>query len=73
MGYPLKSIFDTRDRAEHDQRQRIWERALSANSLRKYESRIELDIKELEMRIVSSSAQTINVSAWFRYYSWDTE
>ncbi|MCJ1246388.1 hypothetical protein MMC30_003595 [Trapelia coarctata] len=71
MGYPLKSIFDTRNRSEHDKRRKIWERALSATSLRTYEPRIELHIHELEKQIVSSSAQAINVSAWFRYYSWD--
>ncbi|KAF2707643.1 cytochrome P450 [Pleomassaria siparia CBS 279.74] len=73
MAHPLKAIFHTRDRSEHEMRKRIWEQGLSQKSLRAYESRIVKHIDGLILKISTRSAagEPMNASLWLNYLSFD--
>ena len=71
MADPLKSMFGTRDRAEHDKRRRAWDRGFSTKALRNYEPRVASFTAEFEHRIVSFEVKAVNISAWSNYFSFD--
>lgn len=71
MAVPLKSVFETRNKTEHDKRRRVWDRAFTKNCLLIYEFKIETHINQLLRNIESLDGQLVNVSKWFTYFSLD--
>ena len=71
MGYPLRSIFETRDRSEHDKRRRAWDRGFSIKALDGYSFPITSHSLELERQIAASNGKPLDVSQWFNYFSFD--
>ena len=71
MADPLKSLFDTRDRREHDRRRKVWDRAFNMKALRNYESRINSYTEQLIQRLETFETRPVNVSLWFSYYAFD--
>lgn len=73
MAHPLKAIFHTTDRGEHEKRRRVWSDGFSTNNLKAYETRIETHISRLMRKIdrVAADGQPLNVSLWLNYFSFD--
>ncbi|PVH96582.1 cytochrome P450 [Periconia macrospinosa] len=73
MADPIKAIFHTRDRAEHEKRRQVWSQGLSVKSLKEYESRIEQHIQKLVEKIGDACAEKkpLNASTWLNYLSFD--
>ncbi|MCJ1237976.1 hypothetical protein MMC14_005963 [Varicellaria rhodocarpa] len=61
----------TREKAQHDKRRRIWDRAFSARALESYEERLVYYAQVLENKIASLSGEPINITPWFYFYGFD--
>ncbi|KAL8791206.1 MAG: hypothetical protein Q9213_000163 [Squamulea squamosa] len=70
---PEIAVNTTRDKAAHDRRRRVWDRAFSARSLRLYNQQIDEFVQQLRSQIglLSDKERTINVSDWFYWFSFD--
>ena len=73
MAHPIRAIFHTRSKAEHEKRRQVWSSGLSSQALKAYQPRIESNIASLIQQIERKCAQTrtTNVSRWFNYFSFD--
>ncbi|KAK3064939.1 hypothetical protein LTS18_001733 [Coniosporium uncinatum] len=60
-----------RSRTLHDARRRIWSPAFSDKALRGYEERIKPYEEKLVQQFRAFGGQSINVSEWFNYFSFD--
>jgi len=72
-GDPLPSMISCRDRLAHDKRRRVWSPAFSDRALKGYAQRIKVYDDQLlsKLKNASSAADSVNVSKWFNYYSFD--
>ena len=68
---PMMSLQTLRVKALHDQRRRLWSPAFSDKALRGYEERIQKYQNILISQIETYHGQSINVSKWFNFYSFD--
>ncbi|KAL8918691.1 MAG: hypothetical protein Q9172_005320 [Xanthocarpia lactea] len=68
----LVSLETTRNRAEHDQRRRVWSGAFSDKALRGYETRMLKYRRKLLSQIDAFGNQPVDVSKWFNLYTYDT-
>jgi tryprostatin B 6-hydroxylase len=70
---PVPSLIQTRDKKAHDARRRIWSPAFSDKALQGYSRRIESYDDQLIARIdaAATSGESMNMSKWFHYYSFD--
>jgi hypothetical protein len=73
MAHPIRAIFHTRSKVEHEKRRQVWAPGLSTKALRAYQPRMESNIASLVQQIDRYSAEcgTVNVSRWFNYLSFD--
>lgn len=87
MGQDCPSLQQTRDVDIHESRRRIWDRAFSSKgnwtvripcivayllpALHNYEDRVIGYTHELITQISAKSGQPINISTWFKFYSFD--
>lgn len=73
MAHPIRAIFHTRSKAEHEKRRKVWSSGLSSRALKAYQPRIEFNIASLVQQIEKKCAKkkTTNVSRWFNFFSFD--
>jgi hypothetical protein len=73
MAHPIRAIFHTRSKVEHEKRRQVWAPGLSTKALKAYHLRIESNIASLVQQIDGHNAkrETVNVSRWFNYLSFD--
>jgi hypothetical protein len=73
MAHPIRAIFHTRSKVEHEKRRQVWAPGLSTKALKAYQPRIESNIASLVQQIDGHNVkgETINVSRWFNYLSFD--
>ncbi|KAH5838403.1 hypothetical protein HBI93_070150 [Parastagonospora nodorum] len=73
MAYPVRAIFHTRSKAEHEKRRQVWSSGLSSKALKAYQPRIKSNIASLVHQIERNRTQhqSMNVSRWFNYLSFD--
>ncbi|KAF4956783.1 hypothetical protein FGADI_3565 [Fusarium gaditjirri] len=70
--HPAISLHMSRDKNDHSCRRRAWDRAFSSKALRDYEPRVVKYTNQLLDRLEQSQATTIDISKWFKFYSFDT-
>ena len=68
---PLVSLQTLRVKALHDQRRRIWSPAFSDKALRGYEERMKKYRNKLIAHFEAFDGQPVNVSKWFKFYTFD--
>ncbi|EXJ59969.1 hypothetical protein A1O7_04117 [Cladophialophora yegresii CBS 114405] len=68
---PRSSLHQTRSRAVHDRRRRIWSPAFSDKALRGYENRVQRYNALLIQKLEESHGQPMDMSKWFNLYSFD--
>lgn len=67
-----KSLQTTRDKGEHRQRRRLWDRAFSATALREYEHRLDRHALLLMLKLKQQVMQlSVRFTKWFNLYSFD--
>jgi hypothetical protein len=73
MAHPIRAIFHTRSKVEHEKRRQVWAPGLSPKALRAYQPRIESNIASLVQQIDHHNArfEAVNASRWFNYLSFD--
>lgn len=69
--WPRASLHTTRDHDWHRQRRRIWSLAFGDKALRAYEPRIRRYNERFVSQMMKFATQPVNVSHWFKYYSFD--
>ncbi|KAF2466583.1 cytochrome P450 [Lindgomyces ingoldianus] len=66
------SLHTTRDKRDHKERRKIWERAFNAKSLREYEPRLNRHGRALIERLREHAAEpALRISNWINFYSFD--
>ncbi|KAF2734670.1 cytochrome P450 [Polyplosphaeria fusca] len=66
------STHTTRDKKEHKERRKDWDRAFSTKSLREYEPRVNRHSQFLLERLKEKAHQpSVRISDWFNYFSFD--
>ncbi|KAM0260623.1 hypothetical protein ACHAQJ_002686 [Trichoderma viride] len=68
---PLVSLHTFRDKALHNDRRRVWSHAFGDQALRGYEQRMQGYRNMLFDRMAASEGQPIDMTKWFRFYSFD--
>ncbi|KAF2649441.1 putative benzoate 4-monooxygenase cytochrome P450 [Lophiostoma macrostomum CBS 122681] len=68
---PLTALNTNRSKAEHDQRRRVWDQAITVKKLVEYECRIRDHALLLEKHIASTAGQPINITEWFYFLAFD--
>jgi hypothetical protein len=73
MAHPIRAIFHTRSKVEHEKRRQVWAPGLSTKALKAYQPRIESNVASLVQQIDRHKArgEAVNVSHWFNYLSFD--
>jgi cytochrome P450 len=73
MAHPIRAIFHTRSKVEHEKRRQVWAPGLSTKALKAYQPRIESNVASLVQQIDGHNVkgENINVSRWFNYLSFD--
>ncbi|KAF1992980.1 putative benzoate 4-monooxygenase cytochrome P450 [Amniculicola lignicola CBS 123094] len=71
MLLPLIALNTNRSKKEHDQRRRAWDQAVTVKKIAEYESRIRSHAMLLEKHIASLDGNTINITEWFYFLSFD--
>lgn len=73
MAHPIRAIFHTRSKFEHEKRRQVWAPGLSTQALKAYQPRIESNIAGLVQQIERHGArrEVVNASRWFNYLSFD--
>lgn len=71
LSRPMISMQTTRERAEHDQRRRVWGAAFSDTALKDYEGRTAIYQDQLIQRIVASEEIPIDVTELYHQFSFD--
>jgi hypothetical protein len=73
MAHPIRAIFHTRSKVEHEKRRQVWSIGLSSKALRAYQPRIESNVASLVQQIERHCARdgTMNAGRWFNYLSFD--
>jgi len=66
------SVHSTRDKQEHKERRKVWDRALSAKALREYEPRLNRHARNLIDKLKEHAQEpTVRISSWLSFYSFD--
>ena len=70
---PSRAIIASRDRAAHDNRRRIWERALDAKNRTEYSQRVLDHINKLDvsLRKAAAAGEPVLVDQLFAWFSFD--
>ena len=76
MTWPTVSLQTTRDRADHNRRRRIWDRAFSVKAINGYEPRVVRHINELERKLATGkqgrhAAVEVDVTNLFNFLIFD--
>ncbi|KAG4415830.1 hypothetical protein IFR04_011010 [Cadophora malorum] len=69
--YPLQSLANIRNPVIHDQRRRVWDKALSATAVRDYDSRIIKYAEQFDQLIAESVDRPVDVYAKFGFFTSD--
>lgn len=69
--YPSVSLQTTRDKADHNRRRRIWDRAFSVKTINGYHPRVVAHLDEFERELANKQHQAIDVTDWFNFLSFD--
>ncbi|KAJ5715322.1 Cytochrome P450 [Penicillium malachiteum] len=64
---PHRSVFGTRDRAEHQRRRRIWDHAFRPAALKEYEPSMRTCVDQLveKVSVNAASGNPVNMTKWF--------
>ncbi|KAF2202848.1 cytochrome P450 [Delitschia confertaspora ATCC 74209] len=66
------SLQTTRDKTDHRDRRRIWDRGFNAKALRDYEPRINRHSRYLMEKLAEHAREPcVKISNWFNFYSFD--
>ncbi|KIW87852.1 uncharacterized protein Z519_11436 [Cladophialophora bantiana CBS 173.52] len=68
---PRVALQNSRDKQEHSQRRKVWDRGFGAKSLRDYEPRVVTYTTGLMTAIEAQKDKPMNVTDWFNFYSFD--
>ncbi|KIX92393.1 uncharacterized protein Z520_11868 [Fonsecaea multimorphosa CBS 102226] len=68
---PRVALQNSRDKQEHSQRRKVWDRGFGAKSLRDYEPRVVSYTTGLMNAIEAQKGKPLNVTDWFNFYSFD--
>ncbi|KAK1613515.1 benzoate 4-monooxygenase cytochrome P450 [Colletotrichum phormii] len=69
--HPMYSLQLVRDKQEHAQRRKSWDRGFSSKALRDYEFRVADYTNQLLANIDKNKGRPFNISDWFNFYSFD--
>ncbi|KAK1689370.1 benzoate 4-monooxygenase cytochrome P450 [Colletotrichum godetiae] len=69
--HPMYSLQLVRDKQEHAQRRKSWDRGFSSKALRDYEFRVADYTNQLLANIDKNKGKPFNISDWFNFYSFD--
>ncbi|KAL2824314.1 cytochrome P450 [Aspergillus cavernicola] len=67
----FKSLQALRDKAQHDQRRRLWSAVFGDKALRGYEQRIRIHQGRFIDKITAQQGASINITDWCMWYSFD--
>ncbi|KAL4883972.1 cytochrome p450 monooxygenase [Aspergillus karnatakaensis] len=68
---PRTSLLTSRDYNEHARLRKIWDRGFNAKALRNYSPRVQAHTARLQDVFEQNLNQTLNLTQWFNYYSFD--
>ncbi|KAL7929595.1 cytochrome P450 [Trichoderma chlorosporum] len=68
---PMTSLHMFRDRSIHREARRVWSQAFSDRALKGYEQRMREYRNVLFDKIIAAEGQPIDMTKWFRFYSFD--
>ncbi|KAK1954598.1 cytochrome P450 [Colletotrichum sublineola] len=69
--HPCYSLQTVRDKQQHTQRRKAWDKGFSSKALRDYEFRVADYTNQLLSQIDAHKGQPFNVTDWFNFYSFD--
>ncbi|EWY92019.1 hypothetical protein FOYG_08925 [Fusarium oxysporum NRRL 32931] len=69
---PVISLHMSRDKNDHSRRRRAWDRAFSSKAFRDYKPGVIKYTSQLLNRLEQSQATTIDITKWFKFYSFNT-
>ncbi|KAK2054550.1 cytochrome P450 [Colletotrichum caudatum] len=69
--HPSYSLQLVRDKQEHAQRRKAWDKGFSSKALRDYEFRVADYTNQLLSQIDTYKGQPFNITDWFNFYSFD--
>ncbi|KAK1585655.1 cytochrome P450 [Colletotrichum navitas] len=69
--HPSYSLQLVRDKQEHTQRRKAWDKGFSSKALRDYEFRVADYTNQLLSQIDAHTGQPFNITDWFNFYSFD--
>jgi cytochrome P450 family 628 len=72
-GYHIEgsSLHTTRDKKNHKERRRIWDRAFNTKALKEYEPRINRHTALLMQQLEDRAAKDLRFDQWINFYSFD--
>jgi hypothetical protein len=65
------SLHTSRDKKDHRERRRVWDRAFNAKVLREYEPRINRHMAMLIQQLDERAGKTLRINEWVNFYSFD--
>jgi hypothetical protein len=65
------SLHTSRDKKNHRERRRVWDRAFNAKVLREYEPRINRHTAMLIQQLDERAGKTLRINEWANFYSFD--
>ncbi|CAI6336558.1 unnamed protein product [Periconia digitata] len=68
---PMNSLSTMRDKRQHNERRKVWERAISYKTMAGYEQRIKKHVSNLESHIERTAGQSINMTQWCYFFAFD--
>ena len=71
LTYPMVSMQQTRDKADHNRRRRIWDKAFSVKAINGYHPRVVAHLDAFERKLADQQNQAINMTDWFNFLSFD--
>lgn len=72
IGFPMMTLHQMRDKKMHERRRRAgWDQAFNVQSLRAYDDRVVSCTDMLLQQILSLAGQSVDVSKWMTYYTYD--
>jgi hypothetical protein len=73
MADPIRAIFHTRSKVEHEKRRQVWAPGFSTKALKAYEPRMKSNVASLVQQIDRHNfrGEAVNASRWFNYLSFD--
>lgn len=65
------SLHTTRDKKDHKERRKMWEKAFNGKTLREYEPRINRHTAKLISQLEGRTGKTLKINEWVNFYSFD--